>query len=91
MSIGDADAQRKIRNRLSRARGQLDAVIAALDDDASCRDVMTQLAAVTQALSRAGFVIMSTALEECLADPDAALEREGLTKEELEKLFLSFA
>lgn len=91
MSIGNDEAQRKIRNRLSRARGQLDAVIAALDDDASCRDVMTQLAAVTQALNRAGFVIMTTAMQDCLTDPDAALDREGLTKEELEKLFLSFA
>jgi|GEM_PF-3715028 len=41
------EAQRKIRNRLRRARGQLDAVITAVEQGASCRDVVTQLAAVS--------------------------------------------
>lgn len=92
MAVNDPDVQRKILNRLRRARGQLDGVIAAVEGGASCRDVVTQLAAVSSALDRAGFAIISTAMQDCLADPDqAARTDEGLTTEELEKLFLMLA
>ncbi|GAA1650464.1 metal-sensitive transcriptional regulator [Microbacterium flavum] len=87
----DPDAQRKIANRLRRARGQLDAVIAAVEGGKPCRDVVTQLAAVSRALDRAGFAIVSTALRDCLAEPDGAATDEGLTADELEKLFLMLA
>lgn len=80
----DPEAQRKIINRLRRAHGQLGAVIQAVEDEAHCRDVIHQLSAVSKALDRAGFLLISTALRECLTNPD------GATKpEELEKLFLS--
>ncbi|WP_111467191.1 metal-sensitive transcriptional regulator [Microbacterium suaedae] len=91
MSTQSDAAQKKVLNRLRRARGQLDAVIEAVDGDASCRDVVTQLAAVTHALNRAGFLVVSTAMEDCLMAPDEAEARDGLTTEELEKLFLSLA
>lgn len=84
----DPEAKRKVVNRLRRAHGQLAAVIAAVESDAHCREVVQQLSAVTKALDRAGFLVISTALKECLADPDA----EGTpNQEELEKLFLSLA
>ncbi|ACZ30989.1 protein of unknown function DUF156 [Xylanimonas cellulosilytica DSM 15894] len=85
-----AEAQRKIVNRLRRARGQLDAVITAVESGGQCRDVVTQLAAVSSALDRAGFAIVSSALRDCLADPDAQAE-DGLTPDEIEKLFLMLA
>ncbi|SBS71754.1 metal-sensitive transcriptional regulator [uncultured Microbacterium sp.] len=85
------DAQKLISNRLRRARGQLDAVIAAVDDSGSCRDVVTQLAAVSSALNRAGFAIVSTAMKDCLATPEADRRDTDLTTEELEKLFLMLA
>lgn len=91
MVSSDADAQRRILHRLRRARGQLDAVIAAVDEGRPCRDVVTQLAAVSSALDRAGFTIVSTALRECLADPEAAEAADGITAEELERLFLMLA
>lgn len=86
-----AAAQKRIVNRLRRAQGQLAGVIAAVEAGGSCRDVVTQLAAVTSALDRAGFAIISTAMRDCVVDPDAAAEAEGLTADELEKLFLSLA
>ncbi|WP_159618169.1 metal-sensitive transcriptional regulator [Ruania rhizosphaerae] len=92
MLTQDAEAQRRILNRLRRARGQLDAVITAVEEGGSCRAVVTQLAAVSTALDRAGFTVVSSAMKECLADPDGVAESEdGLTTEELEKLFLSLA
>lgn len=85
--VARAEAQRKIVNRLRRAQGQLAAVIGAVESDAPCRDVVQQLSAVSKALDRAGFLIVSTALKECLTNP----ENEELDAEELEKLFLSLA
>lgn len=82
------EAQRKIANRLRRAHGQLAAVIAAVENDAPCRDVVQQLSAVSKALDRAGFLVVSTALKECLTNPDGDGE---LDAGELEKLFLSLA
>jgi DNA-binding FrmR family transcriptional regulator len=85
------DAQKLISNRLRRARGQLDAVIAAVEAGDPCRDVVTQLAAVSSALNRAGFVVISTAMKECVATPDVERGDNNLTTEELEKLFLMLA
>ncbi|ROR73646.1 metal-sensitive transcriptional regulator [Bogoriella caseilytica] len=91
MATSDLDAQRRILNRLRRARGQLDAVITAAESGQSCRAVVTQLAAVSSALDRAGFAIVATAMKDCVADPDGTSERENLTTDELEKLFLTLA
>ncbi len=84
----DAEAKRKVINRLRRAHGQLAAVINAVERDAHCRDVVQQLAAVSKALDRAGFLVISSTLKECLNNPDA----EGAPdQDELEKLFLTLA
>ncbi|MBO1029980.1 metal-sensitive transcriptional regulator [Tessaracoccus sp. SD287] len=91
MKTPDPGAQRRILNRLRRARGQLDAVLAAVEGGAPCRDVVTQLAAVSSALDKAGFAIVASAMKDCVDDPDAAAAEDGLTTEELEKLFLMLA
>ena len=83
------DVDRKIVNRLRRAQGQLAAVIAAVESGGDCRDVVLQLAAVSKALDRAGFAIVSSALRNCLTQP--ADGENTLTVEELEKLFLTLA
>jgi DNA-binding FrmR family transcriptional regulator len=69
----------------------LDAVIAAVEADDPCRDIVTQLAAVSSALHRAGFAIVSTAMKECLAASDDQRGDNDLTAEELERLFLILA
>ena len=86
--LHDPEAQRKIINRLRRAHGQLAAVIKAVESDAHCRDVVLQLSAVSKALDRAGYLVISTALRECMADPATAGSGQ---EDELEKLFLSLA
>lgn len=84
-----AEVDRKIVNRLRRAQGQLTAVIAAVESGGECRDVVLQLAAVSKALDRAGFAIVSSALRNCLTQPTDT--KNALTVEELEKLFLTLA
>jgi DNA-binding FrmR family transcriptional regulator len=84
----DEQAVKEITNRLRRARGQLDGVIAMIESGRSCRDVVTQLAAASRALDRAGFKIVASGLRQCLTNETGA---EEMTTEELEKLFLSLA
>ncbi|MGN6445579.1 metal-sensitive transcriptional regulator [Amnibacterium sp.] len=84
-----ADIDRKIVTRLRRAQGQLAAVVAAVEAGGECRDVVLQLAAVSKALDRAGFAIVSSALRNCLTEP--AEGENALTVDELEKLFLTLA
>jgi len=96
-ALHDAVAVRKVANRLKRAQGQLTAVIAAVENGGDCRDVVTQLAAVSSALDRAGFAIVSTAMRECLVADESSTPADGtpqgrkLTVDEIEKLFLTLA
>lgn len=73
--------------RLKRARGQLDGVITMIETGRSCTDVVTQLAAVSKALDRAGFKVVASGLQQCWERGDEA----PMTQEQLEKLFLSLA
>lgn len=86
-----SEAQKRISDRLRRARGQLDAVIAAIDANDPCRDIVIQLSAVMNALHRAGFTIVSTAIKECLAVPEDTRTDSDPTPEEIEKLFMMLA
>lgn len=95
MTDTDAETIRKTANRLKRARGQLTAVIDAIESGGDCRSVVTQLSAVSKAIDRAGFAIISTAMRTCLTDEDDtdtdALDTERLSLDDLEKLFLTLA
>lgn len=92
MVTADATKRKQIVNRLKRARGQLDALVAAVEAEDDCRDVLTQLSALTHALNRSGFLIVATAMQECVADDEEAeVNPERVTLAELEKLFLNLA
>lgn len=57
-------------NRIKRAQGQLAGVLRMLEEGRECEDVVTQLAAVSRALDRAGFAIVATGLQHCLTEGD---------------------
>jgi len=83
----DEQATGPVLNRLRRAQGQLAGVIAMIESGRDYPDVVTQLAAVSRALDRAGLKIVASAMRQSLAD-------EGdppMTQEQVEKLFLSLA
>jgi DNA-binding FrmR family transcriptional regulator len=90
MASADSDAMELVLNRLRRAQGQLSGVIAMIEAGRDCKDVVTQLAAVSRALDRAGFKIIATGMRECIIEAGGELGS-TLTEEELEKLFLSLA
>jgi DNA-binding FrmR family transcriptional regulator len=76
-----------VANRLKRARGQIDGVLRMLEEGRDCGDIVTQLAAASKAIDRAGFALISAGLEQCIAgDEDATAARARL-----EKMFLSLA
>lgn len=83
----DPATTKPIANRLKRAQGQLNAVVRMLEDGHECEEVVTQLAAVSRALDRAGFAIVATGLKQCIAQDGA----ESLDTQKMERLFLSLA
>lgn len=85
----DEDAVRTAVNRLRRAEGQIAGVIRMLESGRECEDVVTQLAAVSRALDKAGFSIVASGLRQCLAAENT--EQGEIDTAKLEKLFLSLA
>lgn len=77
-----------VMNRIKRARGQLDGVLRLLEEGRDCADIVTQLAAVSKALDRAGFVIIATGLQQCIANGDGT---DSVDMKQMEKLFLTLA
>jgi DNA-binding FrmR family transcriptional regulator len=89
MRLDDAVVGDAIK-RLRRAEGQVRGVIAMLESGRDCADVVTQLAAASRALDRAGFKIIATGLQQCFA-AQASGEGQDVDMERLQKLFLSLA
>jgi DNA-binding FrmR family transcriptional regulator len=88
MDQHSAEHQR-VLNRLRRAQGQLAAVIRMVEEGGECEPVVTQLAAVSKALDKAGFMIVADGLRECMAEADDGAREE--TRQRLERVFLSLA
>jgi DNA-binding FrmR family transcriptional regulator len=88
--VGDEDSIAAVLNRLRRAQGQLTGVISMIEQGRDCKDVVTQLAAVSRALDRAGFKIVATGMRECLTG-ESADGKQPLSEAELEKLFMALA
>lgn len=86
---GDEESIALVLNRLRRAQGQLAGVISMIEAGRDCKDVVTQLAAVSRALDRAGFKIVASGMRQCLSGADQG--QDPLTEAELEKLFLALA
>ena len=75
-------------NRIKRAQGQLNGILRMLEEGRECEDVVTQVAAVSRALDKAGFAIVSIGLQQALASPEGI---DSLDLKRMEKLFLSLA
>ncbi|MER6535839.1 metal-sensitive transcriptional regulator [Streptomyces sp. 900105755] len=95
MELDLAGAELKsVLNRLRRAQGQISGVIRMIEEGRDCEEVVTQLAAASRALDRAGFAIIATGLQRCVADMESGRnngEDPEAMRARLEKLFLSLA
>ena len=83
----DQESTTKVIHRLRRAEGQLAGVVRMLEESRDCADVVTQLAAVSRALDKAGFALIASGLQQCIA----AGEDGAIDKDKLERVFLSLA
>lgn len=77
--------------RLRRAQGQIGGVIQMIEDGRDCKEVVTQLAAASRALDRAGFKIIAAGLVQCASGENAGTPQADLDRAQLEKLFLTLA
>jgi DNA-binding FrmR family transcriptional regulator len=82
------DVLTDVTKRLRRAQGQVGGLIQMIESGRDCREVITQLAAVSRALDRAGFKLIASGLEQCVSDGS---QQGKADREQLEKLFLSLA
>jgi DNA-binding FrmR family transcriptional regulator len=84
----DTDELAGVLKRLKRAQGQIGGIIRMIEEGRDCTEIVTQLAAVSKALDRAGFAVIAAGLKQCLTDDPSG---DGVDTSSLEKLFLSLA
>ena len=86
----DDVCQREVVTRLKRVQGQVAGIISMIEDGRDCGEVVTQLAAVSRALDRAGVKVVANGLQQC-ATAEGRGEKPPMSAEQLEKLFLALA
>lgn len=79
-----------LRKRLRRIEGQVRGIQNMLEEERECRDIVTQIAAVTKAMEQVGFKMLASGLANCLQNPDRAAA-EGYSVEDVEKMFLKLS
>jgi DNA-binding FrmR family transcriptional regulator len=83
-----AAEQKDLVNRLRRIEGQIGGVIAMIEEGRDCTDVIVQIAASKKAIERAGILLLTNALAQCMADQKRSSDARRV---ELQKAFLSLA
>ena len=86
----ETDASQDVIKRLRRIEGQVGGIIRMLEEGRDCTDIVTQMAAASKALDRAGFKLLASGMRQCLT-ATANGETEPMSSEQMEKLFLSLA
>src|SRR5271170_3071446 len=87
----DSQTMTDVIKRLRRAQGQVGGVIRMIEEGRDCADVVTQLAAASRALDRAGFKIIATGLKQCALEEKEGDGTADGNRARLEKLLLSLA
>ena len=85
----DLDEMQSVIRRLNRARGQIGGIVRMIEEGRDCTAVVTQLAAASRALDKAGFKIIATGMRQCAVPGEDGEAR--IDVDELERLFLSLA
>jgi len=79
-----------VKNRVKRIEGQLRGLTKMMNENKECRDVVTQMTAVRNALDRTAAVIVSQNLEQCIREEKQNGESaEDLVKEAVDLLVKS--
>ncbi|MGS0686794.1 metal-sensitive transcriptional regulator [Nakamurella sp. GG22] len=83
-----AETTATVVNRLRRVQGQIGGVLRMIEEGRDCQEIVTQVAAVSRAVDRAGFALIAAGLKQCLVESEG---RESMDAAAMEKLFLSLA
>lgn len=84
----NSDDMTAVIKRLKRAQGQINGIVRMIEEGRDCRDVVTQLAAVSKAVDRAGFAVIASGMRDCLTSPQGT---DTMDVKDMERLFLSLA
>ena len=87
----DSQTMADVIKRLRRAQGQVGGVIKMIEEGRDCADVVTQLAAASRAMDRAGYKIIATGLKQTALQEQEGNDTAGNDRAQLERLFLSLA
>ena len=79
----------KVKIRLKKADGQLNAVLRMMDDGEDCKNVITQLSAVRSAVDRTIGIIVAENLVDCISDTQSKEEKDQLVKQAIDLLVKS--
>ncbi|GAA0502563.1 metal-sensitive transcriptional regulator [Salinibacillus aidingensis] len=78
------------KNRMKRIEGQVRGLLKMMEEEKECRDVVTQMSAVRNALDRTAALIVSKNLEQCIREEkDSEENSEDLIKEAVNLLVKS--
>ncbi|QHS21896.1 metal-sensitive transcriptional regulator [Virgibacillus sp. MSP4-1] len=78
------------KNRMKRIEGQVRGLLKMMEEEKECRDVVTQMSAVRNALDRTAALIVSKNLEQCIREEKESEESsEDLIKEAVNLLVKS--
>ncbi len=83
-----AETTATVVNRLRRAQGQIGGVLRMIEEGRDCQEIVTQVAAVSRAVDRAGFALIAAGLKQCLVESEG---RDSMDAAAMERLFLSLA
>lgn len=86
----EENAAEDVVRRLRRVEGQVAGIVRMIESGRDCADIVTQLAAASRALDRAGFRLLSSGMRQCIT-ASAQGEPEPMSSETLERLFLALS
>ncbi len=78
--MADAEAKKKIINRLRTIKGHIQGIEKMVEDDKGCDEVLVQIAAVKSSVHKVGLAIMEEHASTCFVEDDE------MDKEKLEAL-----
>jgi DNA-binding FrmR family transcriptional regulator len=91
-SEGYGDKKQDISRRLKRIEGQVKGIQKMLEEDKSCTDILTQIAAVRAAVNKVGGMVLEGYSKTCIQNAVSAEDRERVLKDLLDTVnrFLKF-
>ena len=87
------DEKTKLANRLRRIAGQVVGIERMMEEDSYCVEILTQIAAVSGALTRVGQIILESHIKTCVADAlqSGSTKKRDQKLEELIELFRKYS